>query len=75
MPYSPIIIDRDNLTIMDVPFPDLESLESIAYAIGTNMFEGFQPTQKGILIIRNYFLGLITLEQLTTAAKGRTYEE
>ncbi|MDR0382131.1 MAG: hypothetical protein LBH86_09110 [Oscillospiraceae bacterium] len=48
MPYTPIAINRRDLTIMDVPFPDLETLESTAEAIGSNMFEGFQPTKKGI---------------------------
>jgi putative transcriptional regulator len=38
---------------MGVPFPDLEALESTADAIGTNMFEGYQPTKKGIEIIRD----------------------
>jgi putative transcriptional regulator len=46
---------------MGVPFPDLETLESTAEAIGSNMFESFQPTKKGIEIIRDYCLGKITL--------------
>jgi hypothetical protein len=46
MPYTPISIDRKALTIMDVPFPDLQMLEKTADAIGSNMFEGFQPTKK-----------------------------
>jgi len=29
---------------MDVPFPELETLESAAEAIGSNMFEGNKPT-------------------------------
>ena len=53
MSYKPIIIDRRALTLMDVPFPDLETLENTAEAIGSNMFEGFHPTKKGIEIIRD----------------------
>jgi putative transcriptional regulator len=60
---------------MDVPFPDLETLENTADAIGTNMFEGFQPTGKGVEIIRDYCLDKITFEQLVTAAKEKSYEE
>ena len=75
MPYTPITINRENLTIMGVPFPDLETLENTADGIGSNMFEGFEPTRKGIEIIRDYCLGKITLAQLTVAAKEKSYEE
>jgi putative transcriptional regulator len=54
MSYKPIEVDRKNLTIMGVPFPDLTALESAANAIGSNMFEGFEPTAKSITIIRDY---------------------
>jgi hypothetical protein len=36
MSYAPIVINRKILTIMDVPFPDLETLESTAEALGSN---------------------------------------
>ena len=75
MSYAPIAINRDRLTIMDVPFPNLEILESTADAIGSNMFEGFVPTQKGIEIIRDYCLGVITVEQLMLAARKKSYDE
>ena len=42
--YREIPIDRENLTLMGVKFPDIASLESTANAIGSNMFEGFEPT-------------------------------
>ena len=44
--YKTIDIDRENLTIMGVKFSDLKTLESTANAIGTNMFEGFEPTHE-----------------------------
>ena len=72
--YIPIAIDHVALTIMDVSFPDLETMERIAEAIGTNMFEGFQPTSKGIEIIRDYYLGKITFAQMAVAAKEKAYE-
>jgi putative transcriptional regulator len=75
MPYAPIAINRRALTIMDVPFPDLETLESTAEAIGSNMFEGFQPTKKGIEIIRDYCLGKMSFAQLAVAAKEKRYAE
>ena len=75
MLYAPIAINRESLTIMDVPFPDLETLESTAQAIGSNMFEGFQPTKKSIEIIRDYCLGKMTFAQLVTVAKEKSYEE
>ena len=75
MPYTPIAIDREALTIMGVPFPDLEALESTADAIGSNMFEGYQPTQRGIEIIRDYTIGKITFAEFIRAAVNKSYEE
>jgi hypothetical protein len=42
--YKTIDIDRKNLTIMGVQFSDLKTLENTANALGSNMFEGFEPT-------------------------------
>jgi putative transcriptional regulator len=58
--YKPIEINRTKLTIMGVPFPDLETLNSTADAIGTNMFEGFEPTAKSVALIRDYVTDKIT---------------
>jgi len=74
MSYAPIVINRNALTIMDIPFPDLETLENTAEAIGSNMFEGFRPTKKGIEIIRDYCLGKMTFAQLATVARDKAYE-
>jgi hypothetical protein len=71
--YQAIEIDRSNLTIMGVKFSDLKTLESTANAIGSNMFEGFQPTAKGIEIIRDYVIGKITLTELVAFAKQKVY--
>lgn len=71
--FNPIEIDRINLTIMGVKFSDLKTLESTANAIGSNMFEGFHPTPKGIEIIRDYVVGQITLAELVTFAKQKAY--
>ena len=75
MPYAPIVINRKMLTIMDVQFPSLESLESTAEAIGSNMFEGFHPTRKGIEIIRDYCLGKLSFTELTALAHEKSYAE
>jgi len=74
VPYTPIIINRENLTIMGVSFPDLHTLESTADALGSNMFEGFEPTQKGVEIIRDYCLGILSFDQLVVAAMEKAYE-
>ncbi len=44
--YKTIEVDRINLTIMGVKFSDIQSLENTANALGTNMFEGFEPTKE-----------------------------
>ena len=64
MAYKPIEIDRQNLTIMGVRFPDLATLNSAANAIGSNMFEGFEPTPRIIEIYRDYRSGKISNTEL-----------
>jgi putative transcriptional regulator len=58
--YKTLDIDRRNLTIMGVKFSDLKSLESTANAIGTNMFEGFEPTKELIQLYVDWKSGLIS---------------
>ena len=69
--YHKIEIDRNNLRLMGVQFDDLKTLENTANAIGTNMFEGFEPTPKGIAVIRDYVMGKITLQDLFNFAKQK----
>jgi hypothetical protein len=71
--FNSIEIDRVNMTIMGVKFSDLQTLESTANAIGSNMFEGFKPTPKGIEIIRDYVTGEISLSELVMFAKQKAY--
>jgi len=71
--FNTIEIDRNNLTIMGVKFSNLKTLESTANAIGSNMFEGFIPTPKGVKIIRDYVIGKITLSELIKFAKDKSY--
>ena len=73
MTYKPIEIDRKNLTIMGVSFPDLETLDSTAGAIGSNMFEGFEPTKKSVEIIRDYIMDKVTTHELAQMAKYKAY--
>jgi putative transcriptional regulator len=73
MAYQPIDINYEELTIMGVVFPDLETLESAANAIGSNMFEGYEPTRRGIEIIRDYMMDKINLTQLTQLTKEKAY--
>jgi putative transcriptional regulator len=73
MAYKPIEIDRQNLTIMGVSFSDIDLLNSAANAIGSNMFEGFEPTARSIEIIRDYLSQKITLDQLIKLTKDKAY--
>jgi len=74
MPYKTISIDEKKLTIMGVSFPDIKTLRSAADAIGTNMFEDFEPTVKSMILIRDYILGKISLKHLIKIAKDKAYE-
>jgi putative transcriptional regulator len=58
---------------MGVEFSDLKTLESTANAIGSNMFEGFIPTPKGITLIRDYTIGKITFTEFVKFAKEKAY--
>ena len=71
--FKTIEINRNKLTILGVKFPDLRTFEITANAIGNNMFEGFEPTQKGIEIIRDYLSGKISLSELIKFAKDKSY--
>ena len=75
MSYTPIAINRINLTLMGVQFPNLEALENAAEAIGSNMFEGFQPTRRGVEIIRDYCLGKLSFAELAAIAREKSYAE
>lgn len=67
--YKPIPIDRENLTIMGVEFSDLATLDSAANAIGSNMFEGFEPTEEIIRLYLDYKTGKISTAQLLANLK------
>lgn len=58
--YKTIDIDRKNLTIMGVRFSDLKTLEYTANAIGTNMFEGFEPTKELIQLYVDWKAGIFS---------------
>jgi len=62
--YKPIQIDKENLTIMGVLFPDLATLNSTANAVGSNMFEGFEPTERLIRLYLDHKTGKIDNTQL-----------
>lgn len=58
---------------MGVKFSDLKTLESTANALGSNMFEGFKPTPRGIEIIRDYVMGKISMRELVKFAEDKAY--
>jgi putative transcriptional regulator len=55
---------------MGVPFPDLTTLEHTANALGSNMYEGFEPSTNSISLIRDYVMNKITFLQFVEAAKN-----
>jgi len=71
--YKPIAMNRAKLEIMGVPFPDKETFESTADAISSNMFEGYEPTPKGVALIRDYVTGKIKLPQIIQAARQNAF--
>jgi hypothetical protein len=75
MPYTPIEIDRKKLTIMGVNFSSVSNFEVAVNALGTVMFEGFDPTPRSIEIIRDYLSDKITLGQLIQLTKEKAYAQ
>ena len=71
--YKPIQIDRENLTMMGVAFPDLVTLNNTASAVGSNMFEGFEPSVSHVTLIRDYVMNKITFLQFIEAAKNTNH--
>lgn len=65
--YREIDIDRENLTLMGVQFPSLAALENTANAIGSNMFEGFEPTKELVQLYVDWKLGSLTESEFLTA--------
>jgi len=75
MSYNPIEVDRKNLTIMGVNFNSINNFEAAVNALGTVMFEGFDPTPRSIAIIRDYLSEKITLGQLVELTKEKAYAQ
>ena len=73
MSYHPIKIDREGLTIMGIQFPDADLFNDALQAIGSNMFEDFKPTPRGIEIIRDYMSGAIDLPELLRLTRSKAY--
>ena len=73
MPYKPVEIDRKNLAIMGVNFNTVANFDATVNALGTVMFEGFNPTPKSIEIIRDYVADKITINQLAQLTKEKAY--
>jgi putative transcriptional regulator len=68
--YKPIEVDKQNLTIMGIKFPSIEALDSAANVIGSNMFEGFEPTPALIKLYRDYTNGNIKEHPLVEKFKA-----
>jgi len=73
MGYHPIKVDRDGLKIMGVQFPDAALFNDALQSIGSNMFEDFEPTSRGIEIIRDYMSGAIDLPELLRLTRSKAY--
>lgn len=71
--FNTLNINKQALTIMDVKFTDLRTLEHTANALGSNMFEGFEPTPKGVEMIRDYIQGDISFAEMVALAKAKAY--
>ena len=58
---------------MGVNFSSVNNFEAAVNALGTVMFEGFDPTPKSIEIVRDYLSEKITLGQLVQLTRDKAY--
>jgi putative transcriptional regulator len=65
--YTEIEIDKENLTFMGVKFSSIEELDMTANAIGSNMFEGFEPTTELVQLYVDWKLGNVSESNFLTA--------
>ena len=68
--YKTIEIDRENLTLMWVKFSNLKALKNTANAIGSNMFEGFEPTTELIQLYVDWSSGTIPESDFLTRLRS-----
>jgi hypothetical protein len=73
MAYIPLEIDHKEKTILGISFEGVDDFEAVLNGIGTNMFEGFEPSAKKIEIMRDYMMKKITLSQLIALCKEKAY--
>lgn len=64
MTLNNIDFDRQNLTIYGVKFQDLNTLNSVASAIASQVYEGFKPNKALVEVYRDYRLGKINQKDL-----------
>ena len=58
---------------MGVNFNSVNNFEAAVNALGTVMFEGFDPNPRSIEIIRDYLSEKITIGQLVKLTKEKAY--
>jgi hypothetical protein len=67
--------DRDTLTIMGVPFPDVKTFNDTIRAVYPGMIEGdLNPTPRRIGLMRDYFLNVISLDKYVELLTSNQHE-
>lgn len=64
MTLKNIDFNRKELTIYGVKFPDLNTLDSVASVLASQIYEGFQPSKELVEVYRDYRLGKINRKDL-----------
>ncbi|MDR0593181.1 MAG: hypothetical protein LBG60_08005 [Bifidobacteriaceae bacterium] len=60
MAFTPIDVNRADLTIMGVRFANLATLDAAANGLGSAMFEGFTPTPDLVSLLRSYLIEFLS---------------
>lgn len=49
-------VNKEELTIMGVKFDRFEGFDTVWYAVGSSMIDGYQPTVEEILELKQYIM-------------------
>ena len=75
MTFTPVEVNREQLTVMGVRFLNIETLEDFLPGLGSAMYAGFEPTRRQIEIARDYMLNKININQLLIQVAKSLNEE
>lgn len=54
--YMTLDVNKEELTILGVPFDNFSDFDIVWYAIGSSMIENYEPTVQDVIDFKNYVI-------------------